>query len=184
MITLPNHPQARGRICCKTRQLGYSLMMAASIIALLTMLALSVLEAVRADVQLAGGDRAAQNSMYVAEGGAQWAKQALIDILFPDGLSGTPNIASLTALPALSNADPLCPENNCVTPPCPVVLNCSQWFLLTGASWVPYGSGQYRAAATCSPNCSVATPQQYLVRAMGQMPDGSRRLLELTLGPQ
>jgi hypothetical protein len=164
---------------------GYSLIIAVAIIALLSLVGLLVLDQAANDVQLAGADRAAQNALYVADAGAVWAKQFVIDTLYPPGTaSGAPPTATnLDALPRLAQTDVLCPENACSSPPCPLTLDCSRFHLLTGAAWTPYGQGTYRAAASCEPSCTVAAPQSYTLRAMGKTPDGATRLIEMTLGP-
>ena len=167
----------------KSRQRGYSLIVAVTVVALLSMLGIMVLDQVYTDTQLSGGDRASINAMYLAEAGAVWGKQALVDVLYPPGTnSGTAAVTNLTSLNALAATDAICPENNCVAPPCPSTITCSNWYLLTSTAWVPYGTGQYRVAATCNPNCLVANPVSYSVRALGQSPDGSQRLLEITVG--
>lgn len=167
----------------KNHERGYSLIVAVSVVALLSMVGIMVLDQVYTDTQLSGGDRAALNAMYLAEAGAVWGKQALVDLLYPPGTnSGTANVANLTVLSSLGGTDVLCPENNCTTQPCPAAITCTNWYLLTNTSWVPYGNGQYRVAATCNPNCLVTNPISYSVRALGQSFDGSQRLLEVTVG--
>jgi Tfp pilus assembly protein PilX len=165
-------------------QRGYSLIIAVAIIALLSLVGLMVLDQAANDVQLAGADRAAQNALYVADAGAVWAKQYVIDTLYPPGTAtgAPPTATNLDALPALAQNDVLCPENTCSSPPCPTSTDCSRFHLITSPAWVPYGAGQYRAAASCEPSCTVASPLSYTLRAMGQTPDGATRLIEMTLG--
>lgn len=164
---------------------GFSLIIAVSIIALLTLFGVLVLDASHGDVQLAGGDRAAQNTLFIAEAGIVTAKQQLVNLLYPPGTSSSAaNVAALMALTSLAANDALCPENACVSAPCPTPIRCSDWYALTPAAGQSYGTGSYRAAATCNPNCSLVTPPaSYSVRALALSPDGAQRLLEITVGP-
>ncbi len=165
-------------------QAGFSLIIAVSIISLLSLVGMMILEQSIADVQLAGADRAAHNSLYIAEAGAIWGQQQVADLLFPPGTSTAdkPQAGSLTGLPTLPANDPLCPENSCITPPCPPPIDCSQFYLLT-PSWVDYGGGRYRAAASCTPSCSAGLPRAYTVRALGQAASGAARLVEVVSSP-
>ena len=166
------------------QQRGYSLIVAVTVVTLLTLLGILVLDSVWSDTQLSGGDRASINAMYLAEAGAVWGQQQLINMVMPPGTTAANN-TSLMALTALGTTDPICPENACVAPPCPQALNCTQWYQLTPTAWVPYSTGQYRVAATCLPapctNPASSNPV-YLIRSIGQWPDGSQRLVEVTVG--
>ena len=155
------------------RQRGFSLVIAVAIFALLSMMGVMVLDAVYTDTQMAGGDRAGQNVLYVSEAGLVWGRQRLEDLMFPLGSSNTaPQVTALMAQTPLMAGDVMCPDN----------VVCTNWFLLQ--DWLAYGAGEYRVAATCQPVCStVNPPSAFTVRAVGRTPDGARRMLELTVGP-
>lgn len=167
-------------------QRGASLIVAVTIITLLTLVGAMVLEQVYADTQLSGSERAAQNAAYVADAGVVWGQAQLGNLLFPNGLSSAsttpPVLAGLMALPTLPAGDAMCPDAPLTT--------CSAWYLLSPPSapalpgWVAYGANaNYRVAATCNPQpCSATTlPVNYSVRAMSSSLDGSRHLIEMVL---
>jgi hypothetical protein len=145
-----------------------------------------VIEQVFADTQLSGSARAAQNAMYVADAGAVWGQQQLITLLYPNGIgsagAGPPSVSALLSLPNLPNNDAMCPDLTGAA--------CSRWFLLSPAplpGWVSYGpsNSRYRVAVTCNPQpCSLtSSPVNFSIRAMSQSNDGSRRLIEVVMGP-
>ena len=152
-------------------QRGFSLVIAVAIFTLLTLMGLMVLDAVFNDTQLAGGERANQNILYVAEAGLIWGRQRMVDLLFPLGGSGSAQVATLMAQPPLAAGDVMCPDN----------VICSNWFLLQ--DWTTYGAGQYRVAGTCQPACSLINPSTvFTVRAIGRTSGGGQRMLEMTIG--
>lgn len=155
----------------KAHERGYSLIIAVTIIALLIMMGTMVLDQVANDVQLAGGDRAAQNAMFLAEAGAIWGKSALVEILYPASDTATAQLTAVTSLPGLPAVDPLCPDG----------ISCASWYRLTSQEWIPYANGQYRVGVTCSPSCA-GTPQSYIVRSLGKSSDGAQRLIEVVVG--
>lgn len=164
------------------RQRGASLILAVAIISLLTMVGTMVLNQVYTDTQLAGSERAAQDALYVADAGAVWGQQELMNVLWPGGSATVtttpPLLSSLTSKTALGTNDPMCPDG----------IDCSQWFLLTpGAApgWVAYGTdSNYRVAATCNPRpCDNSnTPVNYSIRSLGLARGGAQRLVEIVLG--
>ncbi|HET6343434.1 MAG TPA: hypothetical protein VFH51_00825 [Myxococcota bacterium] len=156
----------------RPRERGYSLIIAVSIIALLIMMGTMVLDQVGNDVQLAGGDRAAQNAMFLAEAGAIWGKSAVVQALYPTSDTATAQLTAITSLPALTAVDALCPDG----------ISCASWYRLTAAEWVTYANGQYRVGVTCNPSCS-GTPQSYTIRSLGKSADGAQRLIEVVVGP-
>lgn len=166
---------------------GASLIVAVTIITILTLIGAMVLEQVYADTQLSGSERSAQNVAYAADAGAVWGQMQLANLVFPNGLAtaGTtpPVLTGLMALPTLPANDAMCPDATLTT--------CTGWYLLTPPSnpalpgWVPYNSNaNYRVAATCNPQpCNNAnTPVNYSLRSMAQSNDGSRHLIEVVLG--
>lgn len=161
----------------KHSEAGFSLVTAVVIITLLVFLGTMVLQQVANDVQLAGGDRAAANALYIAEAGAVWGKVTATNLLFPNG-PGTPQVSAITALTPVTAADQtsLCPDTAGV---------CTTTFYsltaASGSTWVSYGSGQYNVGVACNPNCT-GMPYTYTIRSFGQTPDGAKRLVELTLG--
>ena len=173
------------RQCCirKTKnERGYGLVVAVSIIALLTMLGLMVLDVVATDVQMAGGDRSSGNAYYLAEAGGIWAQQTLVTLVYPQGASGSATPGALTTLGALSTADQaaFCPDSP--NPPC-----STYYYMSVGTpsgNTVTYPGGSYMVAATCVPNCNLGTtPTSYIIRSLGTTTDGSaKRLIEITMG--
>lgn len=164
MKTLPNQER------------GASLIIAVAIIAILIMAGTVVLDAVHSDTQLGKADDAAQNAGYIAEAGAVWGQDTLLTLLYPvgSGPSDAAQIANLTAKTALAAGDDLCPDG----------VVCAQWYLLTPTAWVTYGpaNGSYRVAATCIPTCGSASPNVFMIRSMGKLPGGAKRLVEVTMG--
>lgn len=177
------------RICGRppAQERGASLIVAVTIITILTLVGAMVLEQVYADTQLSGSERAAQNAAYVADAGAVWGQAQLANLIYPNGLAtaGTtpPVLTRLMTLPTLPSGDAMCPDSTLTT--------CTNWYLLTPPSnpalpgWVAYGNNSnYRVAATCNPQpCSDSnTPVNYSVRSMSMSNDGSRHLIEVVLG--
>lgn len=168
-------------------QRGASLIVAVTIITILTLVGAMVLEQVYADTQLSGSERAAQNAAYVADAGAVWGQAQLGNLIFPNGLASAattpPVLTTLMALPSLPAGDAMCPDAT--------LTNCTAWYLLTPPAnpslpgWVAFGANaNYRVAATCNPQpCNNAnTPVNYSVRSMSLSSDGSRHLIEMVLG--
>lgn len=170
----------------RAQQRGASLIVAVTIVTILTLIGAMVLDQVYADTQLSGSERAAQNATYVADAGAVWGQAQLANLIFPNGLASAgstpPVLTGLMALPTLPANDAMCPDATLTT--------CTAWYLLTPPAnpslpgWVPYGANSnYRVAATCNPQpCSNAnTPVNYSVRSMSLSADGSRHLIEAML---
>lgn len=160
----------------RRRARGFSLIVVVAVMSILVAMGLMVLDAVYAGIQLAGGDRAAQEGLDIAEAGAVWGRDTLVSLIFPAGAS-TPDLTNLMNKAPLSAGDPLCPDN----------VTCSNFYLLTPSPWVAFASGEYRVAATCRPGActtgSAATA--FVVRSLGRTPVGggvSQRLLELSVG--
>lgn len=160
------------------RQQGASLILAVAIISLLTVVGTMVLNQVYADTQLSGSERASQEARYVADAGAVWGQQELMNVLWPGGSTTVtttpPLLSALTSKTPLSANDPICPDK----------IDCTQWFALT-SDWVPYGSNSnYRVAATCNPRpCDNSnTPVNYSIRSLSLSRGGTQRLVEVVLG--
>jgi hypothetical protein len=169
-------PDAPGVAAGTRAERGYSLIIVVAVSTLLLSAGVVTLDAVYADTQAARADDSTQNALYLAEAGAVWGQQTLTNLLYPNGSgpADPPAISSLTSLPRLTTDDPICPDG----------VTCSNWFLLTPSDWITYGAykGAYRVAASCSPSCN-ASASTFYVRAVGKVPSGAKRLLEVTMGP-
>ncbi|HET6344077.1 MAG TPA: hypothetical protein VFH51_04050 [Myxococcota bacterium] len=173
MSKRPAHPAPAAGVRAER---GYSLIIVVAVSTLLLSAGVVTLDAVYADTQAARADDSTQNALYLAEAGAVWGQQTLTTLLYPagSGPADPPAISSLTSLPRLASGDPICPDG----------VTCSNWFLLTPSDWITYGAyrGAYRVAASCSPSCTP-TATTFTIRAVGKVPSGAKRLLEVTMGP-
>lgn len=146
---------------------GSTLVMVLLVIMLLTVLGATVLQSVTADVDAAGAERGAEEAMYIAEAGIQWALQEL------DGVYGfnasNPDYSPILALPPVTAATTWGPSE------------IVGWHQLHAASEsMPYASGNFRVVA------KPADPPEkntLLVRSLGIASGGARRLLEVAVQP-
>lgn len=167
------------------RQRGFGLVIAVSVIALLSLLGMLVLDQVYTDIQIAGSERASQSAMYIAEAGSVWGRTRLTALLFGTGTTAQPS--NLQALPPMPAADALCPENSCGDHLCPPPVDCTAFLRLTALIDPQFANGFYRVAVRCNPNCQAANPS-YTLRALGIAQEGNpatvpQRLIEQTVSP-
>ena len=163
-------------------QSGFSLIVVVTVIGLLTLLGLMVMDTVHVDTQLAGGDRAAQNALYVAEAAAMWGKDELESTIYVAG-DDTPHIDNVdTAFPVITApTDAICPDS--------ALVPCAYWHQMDGGVPIDYEDtngvkhGTYRVAVRCdAATCAGRSSDTLYLRALGTMTDGSQKMVEIVIG--
>lgn len=168
------------RLKRSAKQRGFSLIVAVVVIAVLTMTGAMIIEGAIADVTLAGGQRAAEDALYMAEAGSAWAAEELTNVLYPTGYQSgvAPQLSALVSKPALTVGHTLCrglTDAACIE---------GRW--LTVSAGQTYGNGGYQVAVFCTPlpRCqdNVPAPVAYNLRIAGYGRGQVQRLLEVTMG--
>lgn len=148
----------------KSSERGAMLLLAVTMVVMLTLMGALVMRTVGDDVQVAGAERSADSALYIAEAGLQWARVQIAD---PNGYNGDLNqvLTALTAVPVGDSDVPL-----------------RGWLELGSQN---YGDGTFRVVlqddAYAETDPPPAPNNTILVRSLGTSARGSKRLLEVAL---
>lgn len=161
---------------------GFSLVIAISVIALLSLLGFLVLEMVIEDVEMASAARHTDGALYIAESGLDWAIEQLT-LAYPAAtVFGDLTTSSLSLSDVVTINDPGCPNTACT-----VLQNPSGWRRLTPSGGLDYGGGSVyvyiRDDDDGDNNSDVDTNGNILIRAIARWPKniGAYRAVEVTL---
>lgn len=162
---------------------GFSLLIGMSILILMTVLGITVMQAVNSDIETAGNDRGAQSALAIAEAGLAWA----IDYL--QGKYGLDSATEETFTNIVENSygdlsnysDGTVEEKTaCDVPNDPCVQ--SEWKIVThnrSSAEKSFGGGRYIVWVGRDP--ADANKKTLLLRSLGIDSRGSQRLIEIAV---
>lgn len=157
------------------QQQGFSLLLAMSVIVLLTLLGIMVLKTVTADLALAGSDRSSQAALYTAEAGVYWGLDKLRDDYGFDGDTPQYDIVLSGTVPAVSAGDAACQH---------LSGTCTDWRELTAGS-EGFGDASFRVFVRDDDEADgdslVDSNATILMWALGVDQHGAKRMIEVVL---
>lgn len=153
---------------------GAVLIIAISVLVMMTLVGVMVMQVVAVDVDAVGAERGGEEALYIAEAGIQWGLQE-IDLNYDIG-SGTPSWTLLTVPPLIAVVA------DAVWGPAAIV----GWGQLhPGLPSIPYYGGSFRVVVQPALAPDTTT---LLIRSLGVTMEGGRygaqRLLEVAVTPQ
>ena len=162
---------------CGRSERGFAIVLASGIIAMLMASAVILISQASSNMQVAGGLQTTGRARFIAEAAGVWGASRLEALAYPEGSSGGMSLSSVQGLPRVQDGDLLCAG---------AVVPCGAYHLLTQDGPVNYGGGTYAVAVTCNPGACNNSPSEVVnfeLRALGTMPGGVHKILEVTLQP-
>jgi Tfp pilus assembly protein PilX len=170
------------KIFLKNSEVGFSLIMAVSVVALLMMLGLVVMQSVNSDVRVAGNSRNTQNMIQLAEAGIAQGLDVLRASPYNIDDQSTPSTQTSVINSAIGSGSSLSVVGSSDTE----LGNCVEkgWRQLVGSdTWTAYGNGFIRVMMydniESDNDRTTDTDQTFLVRALASDGYDGRRCIEI-----